>query len=217
MNPQDLARLETDAAEIVGAVKELFKEFENRLGEVVSVQRIAASESRAEGARAIQQLKELALSARELVGTQRQLLTRIERDWQLHIDGNAQRAGEAQAKAFGEGIAQGLHKQLTDLASQVERSTRRLSWKSSLGWALGIAIAIPLTVSLGVQTFAPNVEKLSVEGLTPEQTRAALSRVVRCRTNKNDWHDWHVCIAVDESPRLTKGASGEALVALRGM
>jgi len=70
MNPQDLARLETEAAEIIGAVKELFKEFENRLGEVVSVQRIAASESRAEGARAIQQLKELALSARELVGTQ---------------------------------------------------------------------------------------------------------------------------------------------------
>ena len=217
MNPQDLARLETEAAEIVGAVKELFKEFENRLGEVVSVQRIAASESRAEGARAIQQLKELALSARELVGTQRQLLTRIERDWQLHIDGNAQRAGETQAQAFGERIAQGLHKQLTDLATQVERSTRRLSWKSSLGWALGIAMAIPLTVSVGVQTFAPNVEKLSVEGLTPEQTRAALSRVVRCRINKNDWHDWHICIAVDDSPRLTKGASGEALVVLRGM
>ena len=74
MNPQDVARLETEAAEIVGAAKELFKEFENRLGEVVSVQRIAASESRAEGARAIQHLKELSLSARELVGTQRQLL-----------------------------------------------------------------------------------------------------------------------------------------------
>jgi hypothetical protein len=199
------------------AVKELFKEFENRLGEVVSMQRIAASESRAEGARAIQQLKELALSARELVGTQRQLLTRIERDWQLHIDGNAQRAGEAQAKAFGESIAQGLHERLAELAIQVEATTRRLSWKVVLGWALGIAIAIPLSISVGVQSFAPSVEKLSVAGLTPEQTSDALSRVVRCRINKNDWHDWHVCIAVDDSPRLTKGASGEALVVLRGM
>jgi hypothetical protein len=181
------------------------------------VQRIAASESRAEGARAIQQLKELALSARKLVGTQRQLLTRIERDWQLHIDGNAQRAGEAQAKAFGESIAQGLHERLAELATRVEATTRRLSWKVVLGWALGIAIAIPLSISVGVQTFAPNVEKLSVAGLTPEQTSDALSKVVRCRVNKNDWHDWHVCIAVDDSPRLTKGASGEALVVLRGM
>jgi hypothetical protein len=217
MNPQDLARLETEAAEIVGAVKELFKEFENRLGEVVSVQRIAASESRAEGARAVQQLNELAVSARELVGTQRQLLTRIERDWQLHIDGNAERAGEAQAKAFGESIAQGLHERLAGLATEVEGATRRLSWKVVLGWALGIAIAIPLSISVGVQTFAPSVEKLSVAGLTPEQTSDALSRVVRCRVNKNDWHDWHVCIAVDDSPRLAKGASGEALVVLRGM
>jgi hypothetical protein len=217
MNPQDLARLETEAAEIIGAVKELFKEFENRLGEVVSVQRIAASESRAEGARAIQQLHELAVSARELAGGQRQLLTRIERDWQLHIDGNAQRAGEAQAKAFGESIAQGLHDRLAELANQVERITRRLSWKVVLGWALGIAIAIPLSISVGVQTFAPSVEKLSVEGLTPEQTRDALSRVARCRVNKNDWRDWHVCVAVDDSPRLTKGPGGEALVILRGM
>ena len=217
MNPQDLERMETEAAEIVGAMKELFKEFENRLGEVVSMQRIAASESRAEGARAIQQLRELAASARDLVGEQRQLLTHVERDWQLHIDGNAQRAGEAQAKAFGESIAQGLHERLADLALRVERTTLRLSWKVVLGWALGMAIAIPLSISVGVQTFAPSIEKLSVEGLTPEQTRDTLSRVVRCRVHQNDWHDWHVCVVVDDSPRLAKGTSGEALVVLRGM
>lgn len=217
MNTQDLARLETEAAEIVGAMKELFNEFEKRLGEVVSVQRIAASESRAEGARTIQQLKELTASAKDLAGGQRQVLTRIEQDWRLHIDGNAQRAGEAQAKAFGESIAQGLRERLAELAIRVEGTTRRLSWKVMLGWALGIAIAIPLSISVGVQTFAPNVEKLSVEGLTPEQTTHALSRVVRCRVNKNDWHDWHVCVAVDDSPRLTKGPSGEVLVVLRGM
>src|ERR1700755_2141279 len=105
MNQQDLARLETEAAEIVGAMKELFKEFENRIGEVVSVQRVSASEARNEGAQAARKLQELTRLAKSLVEEQRSLLSRIERDWQLRIDGNAQRAGEAQAKAFGESIA----------------------------------------------------------------------------------------------------------------
>ena len=45
MNEQDIEQ----AAEIVGAMKDLFKEFESRLGEIVSTQRIASSEARAEG------------------------------------------------------------------------------------------------------------------------------------------------------------------------
>jgi hypothetical protein len=93
-------------------MKDLFREFENRLGEVVSAQRVTGSEARAEGARITQQFQELARAARDLVAEQRKLLMCIERDWQLRIDSNAQRAGEAQAKAFGESIAQGLHEQL---------------------------------------------------------------------------------------------------------
>src|ERR1700722_6797723 len=105
MNQQDLARLETEAAEIVGAMKDLFKEFENRLGELVSAQRIASSEARAEGAQVTKDQHELGRSARILVGEQRDLVARIERDWQLRIDSNAQRAGEVHAQAFGENIA----------------------------------------------------------------------------------------------------------------
>jgi len=86
-----------------------------------------------------------------------------------------------------------LHKQLTDLASQVERSTRRLSWKSSLGWALGIAMAIPLTISVGVRHSRRTVEKLSVEGLTPNQTRTGTVAGRAVPHNKNDWPRWHVC------------------------
>ena len=184
MDPQDLARFETDAAEIVGAMKELFAEFEKRLGEVVSAQRVATSEARAEGAHVTQQLQELGRFAKNLVAEQRNLLTRIDRDWQMHIDSNAQRAGEAQAKAFGESIARGLQEQLAELATQVEASTRRLTWKTSLRWALGIGIAIPIAINLGVQAIAPSVEKLSVAGLTPEQTREALSKLVPCRVAK---------------------------------
>ncbi len=216
MDSQDLARFETDVAEIVGAMKDLFTEFEKRLGEVVSAQRVTTSEARAEGARITHQLQELGSSAKSLVAEQRNLLTRIEREWQMHIDSNAERAGEAQAKAFGESIAQGLHEQLARLATQVEVSTRHLTWKSSLRWALGIALAIPLAINLGVQAIAPSVEKLSVAGLTPEQTRDALSKLVPCHPEKN-WHDWHICIAVDAPPSLMKGANGEALVVVRGM
>ena len=69
MNDRDLEQ----AAEILGAMKDLFKEFENRLGEVVSTQRIASSEARAEGAKVSKDLHELALSARILVNEQRDL------------------------------------------------------------------------------------------------------------------------------------------------
>jgi hypothetical protein len=216
MDSQDLARFETDVAEIVGAMKDLFTEFEKRLGEVVSAQRITTSEARAEGARVTQQMQELGRFSRSLVEEQRNLLTRIEREWQMRIDSNAQRAGEAQAHAFGENIAQGLHEQLARLASQVEISMRHLTWKSSLRWALGIGIAIPIAINIGVQSIAPSVEKLSVAGLTPEQTSDALSKLVPCHEEKN-WRNWHVCVAVDAPPYLVKGASGEALVVIRGM
>jgi hypothetical protein len=158
MTPQDLARLETEAAEILGAMKDLFKEFEKRLGEVVSAQRIAASEARAEGVQVTKDLHELGRSARILVREQRDLVACIEREWQLRIDSNAQRAGEAQAQAFGANIARGLQAQIAELATDVKNSTRRFTWKSSLQWALGIAVAIPLTIGVCVSVLSPHVE-----------------------------------------------------------
>src|SRR6185437_2749739 len=124
MDHQDvtLTRLESEAAETVGAMRELFKEFEKRIGEVVSVQRLSSSEARTEGAQVLQHLQELARCSRDLVDQQRSALGRIEQEWQLRIDGNAQRAGEAQARAFGESIAQGLQGRLADLAAHVETS-----------------------------------------------------------------------------------------------
>src|SRR5882757_7743993 len=148
MDQQDVARFEAEAAEIIGAMKELFKEFEHRIGEVVSVQRVSASEARDEGAQAARQLQELTRLSKSLVDEQRNLLARIEREWQLRIDSNAQRAGEAQAKAFGENIARGLQDRLAELASQVEVATRRYTWKSTWPWALGVAFAIPLTAAV---------------------------------------------------------------------
>src|SRR5882724_7875224 len=169
MNQQDVTRFETEAAEIIGAMKELFKEFENRLGEVVSVQRVAASEARNEGAQAARQLQELTRLSKSLIDEQRNLLGRIEREWQLRIDSNAQRAGEAQAKAFGESIARGLQDRLAELASQVEVATRHYTWRSAWPWALGVAFAIPLTVAVCLNASSPR-------GSQPTSEPAALSR-----------------------------------------
>src|SRR6185312_4298037 len=128
-------------------------------GEMVSVQRVSASEARTEGAEAVQQLQELTRCSKSLVDEQRSLLARIEQEWQLRIDSNAQRAGEAQAKAFGESIARGLQGRLSELAAQVETSTRQLTWKSSLRWVLGIALSIPLTVAICVGAFVPSTQE----------------------------------------------------------
>jgi hypothetical protein len=231
MNQQELTRFETEAAEIVGAMKELFKEFEKRIGEVVSVQRVSASEARTEGAHAAQHLQELTRLSKTLVDQQRSLLTRIEQEWQLRIDSNSQRAGEAQAKAFGESIARGLQGRLAELASQVEASTRRYTWKSSLQWALGIALAIPLTVAVCISAFSPRADKPSAErpaiskpdigrpavavNLTQAQTREAISKLSLCQAAKTA--DWHACIEVDSPPRMGLGSADRPRIVVRGM
>jgi len=230
MDQQDVARFETEAAEIIGAMKELFKEFENRIGEVVSVQRVSASEARNEGAQAARQLQELTRLSKSLVDEQRNLLARIEREWQLRIDNNAQRAGEAQAKAFGENIARGLQDRLAELASQVEMATRRYTWKSAWPWALGIAFAIPLTAAVCLNASSPSGAQPSPEAaalskpkftsafainLSEAQAREALSKLSLCQVPKT--LDWHACIEVDSPPRIGFGGIDGPRVAIRGM
>jgi hypothetical protein len=230
MDQQDVARFETEAAEIIGAMTELFKEFENRIGEVVSVQRVSASEARNEGAQAARQLQELTRLSKSLVDEQRNLLARIEREWQLRIDSNAQRAGEAQAKAFGENIARGLQDRLAELASQVEIATRRYTWKSAWPWALGIAFAIPLTAAVCLNASSPGGGQPSPEAavlskpkftsafainLSEAQAREALSKLSLCQVQKT--LDWHACIEVDSPPRIGFGGTDPLRVAIRGM
>ena len=232
MNQQEVARLETEAAEIIGAMKDLFREFERHLGEIVSAQRMASSEACAQGTQVSKDLHEMNRSARSLLNEQRDLVARLEREWQLRIDTNAQRAGEAQAQAFGENIARGLQQRLEGLAAEVNATTRRFTWKASLPWALGIAIAIPLTVGICVSAFLPQVaekppvvesspgRKLSVGvpgaiGLTSAQTREAVSKMSLCQVPKTN--DWHACIEVDSPPRMGLGSVDKPRIVVRGM
>lgn len=233
MNQQNLDRLEADAAEILGTLKVLFKEFEGQLGEIVSAQRLSASEARAEGTRATKDLHDLAMSARAVVNEQRELVARLQREWQLRVDDTAKRAGEAQAQAFGAKIAQGLQEQLADVVADVRRATRRFAWKSVAQWALGIAIAIPLTVGVCLSVMSPRAETLEqpavekstvgklrvalpgVVGLTAAQTRAAASKLSLCQVAQTA--DWHTCIEVDNPPRVGLGSVDKPRVVVRGM
>ena len=228
MNQQDLARLETEAAEVVGAMRDLFREFERHLGEIVSAQRMASTEARAEGATVIKDIHELRTSAGILVREQRDLVARIEKEWQLRIDQTAQRAGEAQAKAFGEHITRGLQAQITELGAEVKRATQAtqgLAWKTSLRWVLGMAIAIPLTVAVCVSALSPHdsspggqtVGKAVIPNmaLTSIQTQEVVAKLSLCQVPRTN--GWHVCIEADNPPRVGFGEDDKARVIVRGM
>ena len=67
MNDQTVDRFEAELTEILGAMKQLFGEFERRLGEAVSAQRLASSEARAEAADARAILRKLVQRAEDAV------------------------------------------------------------------------------------------------------------------------------------------------------
>jgi len=229
MNQQDLARLETEAAEVVGAMRDLFREFERHLGEIVSAQRMASTEARAEGATVSKDIHELRTSAGILVREQRDLVARIEKEWQLRIDQTAQCAGEAQAKAFGEHITRGLQAQITELGAKVKRATQAiqvLAWKTSLRWVLGLAIAIPLTVALCVSALSPHDSSPGEQAtggkavipnmaLTSVQTQEAVAKLSLCQVPRTN--GWHVCIDVDNPPRAGVGEVDKPRIVVRGM
>jgi hypothetical protein len=229
MNQQDLVRLESEAAEVVGAMRDLFREFERHLGEIVSAQRMASTEARAEGAQVTKDLHELRTSAKVLVSDHRELVARIEREWQLRIDQTAQRAGEAQAKAFGENITRGLQAQIAALGSEVKRATQAtqvLAWKTSLRWVLGIALAIPLTVGIGVSALSPHDSSAGEQGtagkavipnmaLTSAQMQEAIDKLSLCQAPKIN--GWHVCIEADNPPRVGFGEDEKPRVFVQGM
>lgn len=227
MDQQDLVRFESEAAEVVGAMKELFKEFERHLGEVVSAQRMASSEARAQGAEVTKDIHELRSSARIMVTEQRELLARLEREWQLRIDETAKRAGETQAKAFGAHIAQGLQGQIMALGAEVKRATQAtqgLAWKTSLRWVLGIALAIPLTVGICVSALSPHdpssaepIRKAVIPNmaLTAAQTQEAIDKLSLCQAPR--LNGWHVCVEADNPPRVGFGEDDKPRVFVQGM
>jgi hypothetical protein len=209
MNADGIESFERQAAELIAVVKGLVREFEARIGEAVSTQRVAASEARAEGVKITGQLENIGRYANDLLTRQRTLLTQIEKDWQLHIDENARRAGAEQARQFGEALIEGVCEPLAVLARDIQNTTARFTWASLLKWGGGIGLGIALTIALGVKALVPSVDDLS-----PSQVRTAMSHLASCQIDKKD----HVCIDIDDKPRIVRGLKGDELVVrVKGM
>jgi hypothetical protein len=146
-------------------MKELFAEFERRLGEVVSTHRLAASEAGDEGAKVRATLQKIARSAQDTADSQHQAIVELRAGWQMHVAENSKAAGAEMAKSFGKEIASGLQQRLEQLGTSVERATGRFEWMAALKWGLGGAavatIALLVTLSIFVKAIAPEAEGLS--------------------------------------------------------
>ena len=208
MNDQTLGRLEAEAGEILRTAKELFGEFERRLGEAVSAQRLANSEARTEAAEVQTTLRQLVKLAEAAADAQREALDELSNKWWFYVEGEAQNTGADIARGFGEEIAAGLEKRLKTLGERVERATGRFQWTMALTWGIGIGLGVVLTIAIGVWAFTPRVD-----GLTDDQVRAAIAQLVPCQVDKTR----HVCIKLDDRPRMSKLPGGAPLAVVRGL
>ena len=208
MNDAAIERLEAEATEVLGAMKELFREFEKRLGEAVSAQRLASSEARAEAADARAILRKLVKRAEETADDQRQALEMLRENWWFNIEENAKASGAGMAQEFGERIGAGLEKRLKALGADVERVTRRFQWVTALKWGAGVGLGIVLVIALGVNALTPQVD-----GLSSQQLRAAVAELVPCQVDK----ERHVCVNLGDRPQFAKGSGGPPIAVVRGL
>lgn len=208
MNDQSLGRLEAEAGEILRTAKELFGEFERRLGEAVSAQRLANSEARNEAAEVQATLRELVKLAEAAADAQREALDELSNRWWFYVEGEAQHTGADMARGFGEEIAAGLEKRLKVLGERVERATGRFQWTTALTWGIGIGLGMALTIAIGVWVFTPRAR-----GLTDNQVRAAIAQLVPCQVDKTR----HVCIKLDDRPQMSTLRGGTPLAVVRGL
>jgi hypothetical protein len=123
-----------------------------------------------------------------------------------------------------------LQAQITALGSEVKRATQAtqvLAWKTSIRWVLGIALAIPLTVGICVSALsphdsAPGEQATAGKAVIPHmgltsmvQTQEAVAKLSLCQVPRSS--DWHVCIEVDNPPRMGLGSVDKPRAVVRGM
>lgn len=206
MNDETLGRLEAEAGEILRTAKELFGEFERRLGEALSAQRLANSEARNEAAEVQATLRQLVKLAEAAADAQREALEELSNRWWFYVEGEAKHTGADMARGFGEEIAAGLEKRLKGLGERVERVADRFGWMTALKWGAGIGVGIALTIATGVWALTPRVN-----GLTDNQVRAAIAQLTPCQVDK----ERHVCIKLDDKPRMSKLPGGTPIAVVR--
>jgi hypothetical protein len=208
MNDHIVERFEAELTEVLSAMKQLFGEFERRLGEAVSAQRLSSSEARAEAADARALLRKLVERAEETADGQHEALAMLRENWWFNIEQNAKASGAGMAQEFGEKIAEGLEKRLKDLGGRVDRVVKQFHWVTALKWGAGIAAAIVFIVALGVNALTPQAD-----GLSSKELQAAVAELVPCQFGKEP----HICVRLDDKPRLSKLEGGTPMAVVRGL
>jgi hypothetical protein len=212
VDERDMKRFENQAAETVGAMKELFAEFEKRLGEVLAGQRVAASEASAAGAKAAASLQSIAIQGQTLVQNQRAAIEELRGGWKLHVAENSKKAGEEMARSFGTQIAEGAVQRLEKLGDAFERVARHFEWTAAVKWGLIGFFGSLALVALAAMMFI-NAVTPQADGLTDLQVRAAVARLGICQVGQQS----HVCMLVDDKVLAGPGANGKGMVVIRGM
>jgi len=105
-------------------------------------------------------------------------------------------------------LSAGLRSDIDKLSRATQAATGRLQWSSIAAWAIGVALAIPLSILLGVWALLP-----SVEGVDPLRMRVAMSKLERCEVAGKP----HLCIAIEDKAQSWPSPSGVPLTPVRGL
>lgn len=208
MDQAELDRFESQAAEIVGAAKGLFDEFEARLAQALNEQKLTNAQTRDDAVQLRKVLQEVVASSKAVVDSREREANRIVQEWKTLFQDLARKAGQEQAQAFGESLSAGLRNDIAVLSKATKQATGRLQWSSILSWAVGVALAIPLTIALGVWALLP-----SVDGVEPWRVQIAMQWLQPCEVAGKP----RLCIAVDDKPRIMPNGNGIPVVPVRSL
>lgn len=153
-------------------------------------------------------LQEVVASSKAVVDAREREANRILEEWKTKFQDLARRTGAEQARAFGESLSAGLRSDIDALAKSTKQATGRLQWSSIAAWAIGVGLAIPLTVIIGVWALLP-----SSDHLDPLRVRLAIEFLKPCEINGKP----RVCFPVDDKPQLLQTKEGRPVVAVRGL
>jgi hypothetical protein len=208
MNEAVIDRLETQAAEIVSAVKGMLSEMESHLAQSVNDQRVNNVQAREEAVRLQALFKDVSTQLRTLTESARKDFADIRTEWKQPLQDAAKAAGAAQAQAFGEQISAGVKRQLDEVSRDARSALDRYHWTSIAAWAIGVGLAIPLTVALGVWALLPQSDVID-----PLRVRLAIVLLEPCEVAG----ETRVCVPVDDKPQLVRTKNGRELTPVRGL
>lgn len=208
MSQKDLEAFESQIAELVTVAKAMMGESTSQLAQSVNEQRVNNVQAREEAVRLQAAVRDLSIQLKTLTESARKEFAEIRNDWKEPLQEAAKAAGAAQAQAFGEGISAGVRRQLEAVSRDAGQALARYHWTSVAAWAIGVGLAIPLTVAAGVWALLPYSDHLD-----PLRVRVAVALLQPCEIDGKA----RMCFPVDNKPQLIETDKGRAVVAVRGL